>query len=65
MTCAIISHQGYELEKKETPGLVVDLNSTLKQQNTLDFVLVGKYSTHSFLFVQQSRIIPFNIYVVC
>eukprot|EP00731_Ephydatia_muelleri_P001332 Em0001g1332a len=33
--------QGYELEKKETPGLVVDLNSTLKQQNTLDFVLVG------------------------
>ncbi|KAL5516132.1 hypothetical protein EMCRGX_G001403 [Ephydatia muelleri] len=34
--------QGYELEKKETPGLVVDLNSTLKQQNTLDFVLVGR-----------------------
>ncbi|XP_064400650.1 target of rapamycin complex 2 subunit MAPKAP1-like [Halichondria panicea] len=31
---------GYELEKKDRPGLVVDLSSTLESQGTMDFILV-------------------------
>ena len=31
---------GYELERKDSPGVPVDLNSTLKAQGTLDYVLV-------------------------
>jgi hypothetical protein len=32
--------QGYELERKDSPGVPVDLSSTLKTQGTLDYVLV-------------------------
>jgi hypothetical protein len=32
--------QGYELERKDSPGIPVDLQSTLKAQGTLDYVLV-------------------------
>ena len=42
----ILYDEGYELEKKDTPGQVVDLCGTLKQQNTLDFVLVGMHLLH-------------------
>ena len=31
---------GYELERKDNPGIIVDPNSTLESQRTLDFVLV-------------------------
>lgn len=39
---------GYELERKDRPGLIVDVNSTLENQGTMDFMLVkhiGMYST--------------------
>ena len=31
---------GYGLEKKDAPGVAVDLDTTLKAQGTLDFILV-------------------------
>ena len=31
---------GYELEKKDSPGVAVDLSSSLHSQGTLDFMLV-------------------------
>ena len=33
-------HTGYELERKDSPGVPVDLSSTLRAQGTLDYVLV-------------------------
>ena len=42
--CLPSLHAGYELERKDTPGIPVDPNSTLKAQNTLDYVLVKNIS---------------------
>ena len=38
---------GYELERQQSPGIPVDLTSSLETQGTLDFVLVknvGEYT---------------------
>ena len=52
--------EGYELEKKDTPGQVVDLSSMLKQQNTLDFVLVGMY-----MYVYMCMCTNVYVHVLC
>lgn len=36
--------QGYELERKDNPGVPVDMSSTLRSQGTLDFVLIKNIS---------------------
>ena len=36
----VVHSLGYELERKDRPGIAVDLSSTIESQGTLDFMLV-------------------------
>ncbi len=46
LSSCILPPAGYELEKKDRPGLVVDLSSTLESQGTMDFILVKHIGTY-------------------
>lgn len=52
---------GYELERKDSPGVAIDLNSTLEHQKTLDYVLVknkGRAGTFSSLDKEEDSDLP-------
>ncbi len=46
---------GYELEKKDRPGLVVDLSSTLESQGTMDFSLVKHIGTYKACIAEDTN----------
>ena len=50
-SCVLFPHPGYELERCDSPGLPVDLNSTLESQGTLDFNLVKNIGKSVLLHV--------------
>ena len=47
---------GYELERKDNPGVPVDMSSTLRSQGTLDFVLIKNISRKERTFASVFNI---------
>ncbi len=47
---------GYELERKDRPGLIVDVNSTLESQGTMDFMLVQHIGRYTHYTVYKTKL---------